>query len=44
MPDNYKDQVKSPDQNAAIDEILGQLNDKVHSVEIYDTLMEHRTE
>ena len=44
MPDNYKDQVKSTDQKAAIDEILGQLNDKVHSVEIYDTLMEHRTE
>lgn len=44
MPDNFRDQVQSTDQKEAIDNMVGLMSDKVHSVEIYDTLMEHRTE
>lgn len=44
MPDNYRDQVQSTDQEKAINDMVGLMSNKVHSVEIYDTLMEHRTE
>lgn len=44
MPDNYRDQVQSTDQEKAINDMVGLMSDNVHSVEIYDTLMEHRTE
>lgn len=44
MPDNYRDQVQSTDQKKAIDGMYGMMSDTVHPVEVYDTLMEHRTE
>ena len=44
FPDNLKDQIKNSDQKKAMDDIHGMMNDNVKTVDIYDSLMSHRTE
>lgn len=44
FPDNLRDQIKSSDQREAIDQIHSKLDDNVHVVDIYDSLMQHRNE
>ena len=44
FPDNLKDEINSSDQHQAMQDIQAKMNDKVKSVDIYDTLMQHRNE
>lgn len=44
FPDNFAENNKSYDQNKGINNIEAMLNDKVKSINIYDTMMQHRTE
>ncbi len=44
FPDNLKDQVSISDQKEAVSSILGHMGDNVIGVNIYGSLMEHRSE
>lgn len=44
FPDNLKGEIKCSDQRQAMTSIQEKMGDKVKSVDIYDSLMEHRTE
>lgn len=44
FPDNKKDESPTTDQKEAMDSIFAKLNDSVKKVNIYDSLMSHRTE
>lgn len=44
FPDNLQDQIKSSDQREAMQKIQSKLDDNVHVVDIYDSLMQHRDE
>lgn len=44
FPDNLRNQIDSTDQRQAMLSVMGMMNDKVKSVDIYDALMKHRTE
>lgn len=44
FPDNLKDQIKSTDQREAMLDIFSGMSDQVKTVDIYDSLMSHRTE
>lgn len=44
FPDNLRDQIKSGDQQEAIQNIQGKMDPSVQFVDIYDTLMTHRNE
>lgn len=44
FPDNLRDKINSTNQREAMLSIMGMMNDKVKSVDIYDALMKHRTE
>lgn len=44
FPDNLRDQIKSSNQREAMVDIFDGISDKVSKVDIYDTLMSHRTE
>jgi hypothetical protein len=44
FPDNLLDKIASTDQREAMETIEGKLSKKVHVVDIYDSLMEHRDE
>lgn len=44
FPDNLRDNINSTNQRDAMLSIMGMMNDKVKSVDIYDALMKHRTE
>lgn len=44
FPDNLRDQLSSSDQHQAILDIEDKMNDNVKFVNIYNSLMEHRTE
>ena len=44
FPDNLRDEIKSSDQREAMKKIQDKMSDKVKSVDVYDTLMQHREE
>lgn len=44
FPDNLKDKLNNSDQRKAMQDIQGMMDDKVKSVDIYDSLMSHRSE
>lgn len=44
FPDNLRDQIKSSDQREAMLDIFSGISDQVKTVDIYDSLMSHRTE
>lgn len=44
FPDNLRDEIKSTDQHEAMQKIQAKMNDKVKTIDIYDSLMEHRDE
>lgn len=44
FPDNLRDQIASTDQKEAIDKTFAQIDEPVKKVDIYDSLMSHRTE
>ena len=44
LPDNFKNTINSSDQKKAIDYIYSGIGDDVHKVNIYNTLMSHRSE
>lgn len=44
FPDNLRGQIQSGDQKDAVKKILEKLSDGVKAVDIYDSLMEHRSE
>ena len=44
FPDNLRDEIKSSDQQEAMKKIQDKMSDKVKSVDVYDTLMQHREE
>lgn len=44
FPDNMKGEINSSSQQKAMENIQGKMSDKVKTVDIYDTLMKHRTE
>ena len=44
FPDNLRDQINSSNQGDAMEKIRGMMDEKVHTVDIYDSLMEHRLE
>lgn len=44
FPDNLINQIDSTDQRKATQAIQDMMNDKVNNVDIYDSLMKHRTE
>lgn len=44
FPDNLQDKIKSTDQREAMEKVFGMVHDPVKSIDIYDSLMSHRTE
>lgn len=44
FPDNLTGEISSTDQRTAMNDIFGMLNEDVKTVDIYDSLMSHRTE
>lgn len=44
FPDNFKDKIQSSDQGEAMKNIRAKMNKNVISVDVYDTLMQHREE
>ena len=44
FPDNFKDKIQSSDQQEAMQKIQEKMNKNVISVDVYDTLMQHREE
>jgi hypothetical protein len=44
FPDNLQDKIASTDQREAMQKIEAKMNDQVHVVDVYDSLMQHRDE
>lgn len=44
FPDNLKDKISSSDQHDAMQKIQAKMDKHVKNVDVYDVLMQHRTE
>lgn len=44
FPDNLRDKIESTDQHEAMQKIQAKMSDKVKTVDVYESLMEHREE